>query len=65
MIYANGVKIDINDIVRLTFMDGFSNNIETVAEIAVQYDCLKQIRDGITNVIEDHEAKLAKMAKAN
>ncbi len=50
---------------RLTFIDQFDGTIRYVAEIAIQFEVLKQLRDGITNCIEEHEAKQAKMAKAN
>jgi hypothetical protein len=65
MIYANGVKLNISDIVRITFVDSYDGNIKTVAEVAMQVEVLKQLRDGITNCIEEHEAKLDKMAKSN
>lgn len=65
MIYANGVKLNISDIVRVAFIDGNDGQMKVVAEVAMQIECLKQLRDGINNLIEEHEAKLAKIAKSN
>ena len=64
-IYANGFKLNIFDIVRLIFIDGYDGQIKVVAEVAMQIEGLKQLRDGINNLIEEHEAKLAKIAKSN
>ena len=66
MIYANGLKVDINEIARLTFMQGKeAHEMKVNAEIAVTFECLKQIRDTITNVIAQHETNLSNVAKSN
>jgi len=65
MIYTNGVKINISDIIRLTFIDNLEGQFKNVAEICMSMETLKTIRDGMTNCIEDHESRLAKMAKSS
>lgn len=65
MIYANGLKLNISDVCRLTFMDGVEDSLKVVAEVAVTFDVLQRLYAGIGQSIEQHSANLAKIAKAN
>lgn len=70
-IYFNQVGINVADIVRIEFQDNKPNNtgIENVASLTCQYDTVKLLHKALGQVIDDHDAKLAKIvddrAKAN
>jgi len=58
--YANGLKININEIVKLEFID---NNVD-VASVATTYEALKQIYMAIGQCIENHDSHLARQTEA-
>jgi hypothetical protein len=65
-IYSNGFKIDINEIVTITFLDGYqAHELKVVSEIAMQLDILKQLRDTMINLIDQHQSKLDHLKKSN
>jgi len=58
--YANGLRININEIVKLEFID---NNVD-VASVATTYETLKQIHIAIGQCIENYDSNLARQADA-
>jgi hypothetical protein len=58
--YCNGFNININDIVRIKFLDDKAQGAfpEEISDIAMQYQTFKMLHEGIGKVIETHEAKL-------
>ena len=60
MIYANGLKISINEIVKLEFID---NNVDVTA-VVLTYDVFKQLYQGLGQTIENHDAHLARQVDA-
>ena len=65
MIYINGIKINISDVARIIFTEGFDGDNKVVCQVAMQLEVLKALRDGITTTIDQHDAKLANLKKAN
>ena len=63
-VYINGASLNIADIVRIEFQDTKPNNtgIETISSIVMQYDTFKGLYQTMGKAIEDHDAKLAKLA---
>lgn len=68
-IYANGLNINMNEVVVLTFMESVNGQTAPVCQVAITYDNLKAFYNGIGSVIEQHDAKLdsvvSDMSKAN
>lgn len=58
--YANGLRININEIVKLEFID---NNID-VTSVATTYEALKGIHIAIGQAIENHDSYLARQVEA-
>ena len=58
--YVNGLRININEIVKLEFID---NNID-VASVATTYEVLKQIHIAIGQCIKNHDSHLARQVEA-
>lgn len=63
--YVNGIKISITDMVRIEFVDNTQNEIKLIHTIAMNFDTFKNLRDAAINIIEQHEANLKAVAKAN
>ena len=61
--YVNGLSININDTVRVDFKDQYNTNINDIASIVMNYDTFKMIAQTFNTVIEDHDAKLAKIVE--
>jgi hypothetical protein len=67
-VYASGIQINISadGMVKLDFIDAANQmSAEKVASVVVTLDSFRNLRDGATQVIEQHEAKMKDMAKAN
>lgn len=63
--YTNGINININDIVRLTFSDSANGKTNEVSEVCMQFEFLKAIHETIGGAIVNHEEKIAKAKKVN
>lgn len=63
--YVNGVKISISDMVRVEFVDTTQNGQILIHSIAMNLDTFKNLINAGSNVIEEHEGKLKKIAKSN
>lgn len=64
-VYANGLALNINEVVMLDFRLNSQNENGSVAKVVVLYEALKQIHDAIGAAIEQHDAKIAAIKKAN
>ena len=63
--YTNKFTIRIGEVVRLIFIDEY-NNIETeVCHVTMHVGALKVLRDTISSVIEQHEARLIEQKEIN
>ena len=60
-IYANSLNININEIAVLTFMENINGQSAPVCQVAVTYDVLKQLYEGIGSVIAQHYTKLGSL----
>lgn len=60
--YANGLQININEVVTLDFRENNQTNNGSVVKVIVLYDTLKHIYNALGEVIIQHDAKLAKLA---
>lgn len=54
-VFSNRFTIQINDAVRLTFMDQRTGNDETVAEVAMTVPTARQLRDLLVQYVKDEE----------
>jgi hypothetical protein len=63
--YVNGIKINITDVVRIEFVDTTQNGQTLIHSIAMNLDTFKNLKDVAITILEEHEAKLAKIAKSN
>jgi hypothetical protein len=64
-VYANAFQMNINEVVTLDFRENSQTQNGSVARVVVLYEALKQIHAAIGQAIEDHDAKLANLKKAN
>lgn len=64
-IYANGLRININEVVKLEFLDGVQGDTKVVGTFSMTLETFKSLRDASASVIEEHAAKVAKIAKSN
>jgi hypothetical protein len=64
--FANGLELNISDVVRLNFKEQNHHNVITeVANIVITYEMLKLMYQQMGTVIEQHNVKLAEIKKAN
>jgi len=68
-LYANGLNIQMNEVVHLTFMEQTQTGNEAVCRVAVNYDILKQMHEVLGQAIAQREANLhqvkSDISKAN
>lgn len=62
-VYANGLQIQLNEIVFLEFMEKSQAFDGPVARIVVQVDVLRQMHEVIGNAIVQYDTKLAELSK--
>lgn len=56
--YTNGIKVSINELVFLDFIENSQSYNGSVARVALTYDAFKQIVEAMNRTIADHDAKL-------
>lgn len=68
-LYANGLKIQMNEIALLQFVENSQMGETPLVSLAISYDILKQMHGAIGQCLEQYEAKLHQLqrdkAKAN
>lgn len=61
--YTNGFNVNINEVVRLTFVDQSPTGQKIVHELCMPYDLLKGMYDTLGRAITDHDAKIAEASQ--
>lgn len=56
--YTNGIKVSINELVFLDFIENSQFYNGSVARVVLTYDVFKQIVEAMNRTIADHDAKL-------
>lgn len=63
-VYANGLRIHMNEIAFLEFREQNQVQDGPIAMIAVQYDILRQMHAALGEAIAQHDARLSELSRA-
>lgn len=66
-IYVNGVNLQLNEVVMITFNENSQTGMQSVVKVAMTYEVFKLIHENWKNAIEQHDKKLHELqrTKAN
>lgn len=66
-VYSNAMQIHLNEVAIVDFRENTQMGNQSVTSVAMTYEVLKQFRDTLNQVIEQHDKKLNELqrTKAN
>lgn len=62
-LYTNAMQIHMNEVALIEFKENTQFANQTVVSVAMTYEVLKQFRDTLNQVIEQHDKKLHELKR--
>lgn len=62
-VYVNGMQIYMNEVVIIEFKENTQFCNQTVVSVAMLYEVLKQLHQGLGQAIEQHDKKLHELQR--